>query len=78
MWNSRDHVLCTQHLEITYALKKFTEAKTFNGFCCCFGRDHFQGFDSGSVRIKGAKTLYMSVVYSKQLLQATQANIYLT
>ena len=57
--------------------KKIYGSENF-GFCCCFGRDHFQGFDSGSVRIKGAKTLYMSVVYSKQLLQATQANIYLT
>ena len=73
MWNSRDHVLSTQHLEITYAYG----SENF-GFCCCFGRDHFQGFDSGSVRIKGAKTLYMSVVYSKQVLQATQANMYLT
>ena len=34
-------------------------------FCCCFNGNQFRGFDGGSVKIKGAKTLHLSVVPSK-------------
>ena len=40
------------------------EAKT-STFCCCFNGNQFRGFDGGSVKIKGAKVLSLSVVPSK-------------
>ena len=37
----------------------------------CFSARQFRSFDSGSVIIKGAKTLYLPVVYSKHTVSYT-------
>ena len=37
----------------------------------CFSARQFRSFDGGSVRIKGAKTLYLPVVYSKHAVSYT-------
>ena len=37
----------------------------------CFSVRQFRSFDGGSVRIKGAKTLYLPVVYSKHTASCT-------
>ena len=43
----------------------------------CFSARRFRSFEGGSVRIKGAKTLYLPVVHSKHTASYTQASIYL-
>ena len=37
----------------------------------CFSACQFRSFDSGSVRIKGVKTLYLPVVHSKHTASYT-------
>ena len=37
----------------------------------CFSAHQFRSFDGGSVRIKGAKTLYLPVVHSKHTASYT-------